>query len=91
MSKKNISLRCHCTFCKLHSKCLERVHQTMRTQLGGKALEKESVAVGVTSDQFAILLEEVRQLQEGQEDTALKLEKGVSHDPYIFKHHGNEN
>ena len=33
--------------------------------------------MGVTSDQFAILLEEVRWLQEGQEDTALKLEKGV--------------
>ena len=41
--------------------------------------------------QFVLLLEEVRQLQEGQEDVMLKLEKGVHNNPYIFKCHGNEN
>lgn len=48
-------------------------------------------SVAVTGDQFVLLLEEVWQLQEGQEDAMLKLEKGVHHDPYIFKCHGNEN
>eukprot|EP00731_Ephydatia_muelleri_P022352 Em0014g943a len=36
-------------------------------------------------------MEEVRQLRQGQEDAALKLEKGVRRDPYIFKCRGNEN
>ena len=36
-------------------------------------------------------MEEVRRLREGQEDAALKLEKGVRRDPYIFKRRGNKN
>ena len=48
-------------------------------------------SAALTGDQFAQLMEEVRRLPEGQEDAALKLEKGVRRDPYVFKRRGNEN
>ena len=48
-------------------------------------------SAAITGDQFAQLMEEVRRLREGQEDAALKLEKGVRRDPYVFKRRGNEN
>ena len=48
-------------------------------------------SAAITGDQFAQLMEEVRRLREGQEDAALKLEKGVRRDPYVFKRRVNEN
>eukprot|EP00731_Ephydatia_muelleri_P006490 Em0003g738a len=64
------------------------------SQLEGEHLRREQLKRDqrqLTGDQFAQLMEEVRQLREGQEDAALKLEKGVRRDSYIFKRHGNEN
>ena len=58
---------------------------TIACREGSSALESTSAVAG---DQLAQLLE-VWRLREGQEDAALKLEKGVRRDPYIFKRRGN--
>ena len=53
--------------------------------------ERSSASASTSAgDQLAQLLEKVRRLREGQEDAALKLERGVRRDPYTFKRRGNE-
>ena len=51
----------------------------------------ERSSASESGEQLAQLLEEVRRLREGQEDAALKMERGARRDPYIFKRRGNEN
>ena len=61
--------------------------------VAARAGSSKEGSAALTGDQFAQLMEEVRRLREGQEDAALKLEKGVRRDPYmyVFKCCGNKN
>ena len=58
---------------------------------GSSAGRGEGSSASESGEQLAQLLEEVRQLREGQEDAALKMERSARHDPYIFKRRGNKN
>ena len=86
MSGKKISLRCQCT-------CLETMSHEGSPVRGVRsfAVRGERSSASESGYQLAQLLEEIRRLQEGQEDVALIMERGAHRNPHIFKRSGNKN
>ena len=90
-----VILRCQCTslltliMSREDSPVIEAILPEL--EMSEKLQLASSGSVAITGDQFATLMEEVRRLREGQEDAALKLEKGIRRDPCIFKRRGNKN